>query len=148
MLDGSGVEGRRGFPPYSHAAMGVEGRGGFPPYSEPALTLQTRLLNLPDTASLLPALSPLSLSPSSASVYCPSGTGSRALDVRAGYYTVGGPTSNHTRAEQAVCEPGFYCKRGVKLVCPVGRFGATTVRALGHGERVRTSPSLRAVDHQ
>lgn len=58
-------------------------------------------------------------------VFCPEGTGNEPVSVSAGYYAVGGDNTNQTRSAQVKCEPGFYCKHGVKFVCPVGRYGSS-----------------------
>ena len=69
-------------------------------------------------------------------VFCPRGTGREPKYVRPGYYSRGDnnnakynddhlSNSNTTRSEEALCEEGFYCQRGIKKVCPVGRFGST-----------------------
>jgi hypothetical protein len=78
-----------------------------------------------------------------AAVYCPQGTGSKPVDVQAGYYTLGGMASNITRDREVQCEPGFYCKRGVKYVCPVGRYGDRAVSAQGD----RTKPADAPIPH-
>jgi len=68
-------------------------------------------------------------------VFCPRGTGREPKYVRPGYYSRGDnnnakynddhlSNSNTTRSEEALCEEGFYCQRGIKKVCPVGTFGA------------------------
>jgi len=56
--------------------------------------------------------------------FCPEGTGEIVHNVRAGYYTVGGDErKNNTRISETKCEPGFYCKNGIKTRCPPGTFG-------------------------
>ncbi|DAZ92498.1 TPA: hypothetical protein N0F65_012728 [Lagenidium giganteum] len=54
---------------------------------------------------------------------CATGTGIPTPIAR-GYYSVGG--SNMTRFFQRPCEPGFYCKNGIKRQCPAGTYGATS----------------------
>ena len=53
--------------------------------------------------------------------YCPVGS-SAPLPVTSGYYSAGG-TEYDARASQSQCEPGYYCKRGVKRRCAKGRYG-------------------------
>jgi hypothetical protein len=53
--------------------------------------------------------------------FCPRQT---ALPIRVGRgnYTIGG--SINRRTNQLPCEPGFYCKDGIKISCPAGTFGS------------------------
>jgi hypothetical protein len=46
--------------------------------------------------------------------------------VSQGYYSIGGGASNTTRFHQRPCEPGYFCKDGIKYQCPEGTFGATS----------------------
>lgn len=50
-------------------------------------------------------------------VYCPLGSVAPTT-VSDGFYSIG-PT-NSTRNAELQCEPGFYCRGGVKIVCPAG----------------------------
>ena len=52
--------------------------------------------------------------------YCPLGSGIR-YSVSAGFYTIGETAS--TRKAQIICEPGHYCRLGIKRECEAGRFG-------------------------
>jgi protocatechuate 3,4-dioxygenase beta subunit len=54
-------------------------------------------------------------------VYCPAGSG-KPIAVSKGYYSIGGSPS--LRTNQTKCEPGFYCKDGIKLSCPAGSYGS------------------------
>lgn len=45
--------------------------------------------------------------------------------VTEGYYTTGGSVDGLTRDNQTICEPGWYCRRGIRIKCPAGRYGAT-----------------------
>lgn len=69
--------------------------------------------------------------------YCPPGSATRRL-VGAGYYTIvswsdpaytaplatSTRTSNRNAASaQTMCEPGYYCKLGIRYPCAAGRFG-------------------------
>jgi hypothetical protein len=56
------------------------------------------------------------------SVYCPLAS-KVPTAVSTGYYTVGASPS--TRHAQKICEPGFYCVKGIKYECMEGLFGAT-----------------------
>ena len=53
-------------------------------------------------------------------VYCPRGSVT-PTPVDEGYYTVG-PTST-TRTHQLICEAGYFCTGGVKVMCPPGVYG-------------------------
>lgn len=53
--------------------------------------------------------------------FCPRGSAS-PHQVDEGYYSIGGFTSS-TRTLQKKCEPGFWCKDGVKSLCEPGYFG-------------------------
>eukprot|EP00501_MAST-03F_sp_TOSAG23-6_P002544 GSMAST32.ASY1.ANO1.2683.1 assembled CDS len=61
--------------------------------------------------------------PAGTYVFCPEGSGSpRHVDT--GYYTI--PlisASSTTRQAQKQCEPGWYCKNGIKNPCPPGVYG-------------------------
>ena len=67
-------------------------------------------------------------------VYCPEGS-FQPHQVDIGYYTTGSltfPTMDKQdandaqfRSSQIICEPGYYCVNGVKLPCPIGRYGDT-----------------------
>lgn len=54
--------------------------------------------------------------------YCPAGT-HYPITVSAGYYSIGGGQDNRTRFAQVICPEGSYCKKGVAVLCPKGRFG-------------------------
>lgn len=56
--------------------------------------------------------------------YCPLGS-AKPLQVRAGYYSIGG-NNEFTRSAEMICEIGFYCKNGLKESCPQGTFGNST----------------------
>jgi hypothetical protein len=63
------------------------------------------------------------------SVFCPVGSG-KARKVSRGYYTTGGVGTKETdasslvsRTGEQICPPGTYCKEGVKIECPAGRYG-------------------------
>jgi len=56
--------------------------------------------------------------------WCPPGAW-EVVPVTPGYYTVGGDASGLTRTGEVECEPGWYCRRGVRIRCPAGRYGAT-----------------------
>jgi hypothetical protein len=58
-----------------------------------------------------------------AAYYCPSGSRFPLL-VGGGNYTVGGDADNMTRYDQLVCTPGTFCRGGLRLNCPKGRFGS------------------------
>ena len=55
--------------------------------------------------------------------YCPAGS-SKPSEVSLGYYSVGGKDET-TRSDQALCNIGYYCKKGLKVPCPVGSYGNT-----------------------
>ncbi|CAM9909449.1 unnamed protein product, partial [Hapterophycus canaliculatus] len=57
-------------------------------------------------------------------VYCSEGSVYPA-PVRAGFYSLGGGSAGATRVSQVRCEAGYYCKDGVRAVCPAGTFGAS-----------------------
>ena len=55
-------------------------------------------------------------------VYCPLGSFSPTI-VSNGYYTItGGPL---TRSNQTICQPGYYCTKGIRRKCPAGKYGLT-----------------------
>ena len=56
-------------------------------------------------------------------VYCPLGSSSVSF-VSDGNYSTGGTVN--TRTGEAMCEAGYYCKNGVRSLCPAGRFGNVT----------------------
>jgi hypothetical protein len=66
-------------------------------------------------------------------VYCPQGS-VQPLPVAEGYYTVG-PTPMQ-RTHQLICEAGFFCRGGVKTMCPVGVYGSS----LGLSTEACTAP--------
>ena len=55
-----------------------------------------------------------------AEFYCPLGS-VLPTKVTDGYYTVNGADDEH-RSDQKECEPGFYCSRGKKEICPAGYY--------------------------
>lgn len=44
--------------------------------------------------------------------------------VLQGYYTIG--LTNSTRFYQRLCEPGYFCRHGIRYQCPAGTYGATS----------------------
>lgn len=63
-------------------------------------------------------------------LYCPMGSGF-PLRVDTGFYSVPEGADNHRhRQNQTICEPGYYCEKGVRQRCPAGRYG--TVEGLAH----------------
>lgn len=68
----------------------------------------------------------------SAAVFCPAGSGA-PIRASAGRKTVGGGRPSplggvdeeKTRSYDAPCDVGHYCKNGVQIQCPVGRYGNT-----------------------
>ena len=62
-----------------------------------------------------------------ASVYCPSGS-SIPIVAPPGYYTVGPfPIEDpRRRVDIRICEPGYFCKAGVKVQCPPGTYGSSS----------------------
>jgi hypothetical protein len=76
--------------------------------------------------------SPKQIECGSADVYCPRGS-SNPQKVTIGYYGgFSGPdafaqalwdTKNSTCSVEFLCEPGYFCKQGVKYPCPPGTFG-------------------------
>ena len=53
--------------------------------------------------------------------YCPLGSAA-PVPVTKGYYTVDGEVT--LRANQTICEPGFYCQKGIRIACPRGTYGS------------------------
>jgi hypothetical protein len=53
--------------------------------------------------------------------FCPRGSGA-PHQVDEGYYSTGGSNTS-TRTLQKKCEPGFWCKDGVKYLCEPGYYG-------------------------
>ena len=58
-----------------------------------------------------------------ASVYCPPGSG-QPTNVSAAHYTVGGADSA-TRTNQIECNPGHWCRGGIRYLCSAGRYGSS-----------------------
>lgn len=63
------------------------------------------------------------------SVFCPAGS-KIPTPVWSGYYTIRSSAlaisfydDRQVRAAQLQCEPGYYCSRGEKFLCPAGRYG-------------------------
>ena len=56
--------------------------------------------------------------------YCPEGS-EKKLFVMPGYYGKGSIDDNHY-SEQIICEPGHYCDRAKKQICPAGTYGNTS----------------------
>ena len=58
-----------------------------------------------------------------ASVFCPQGDASAPRAVGPGHYSTPEEGAVGARSGVAVCPLGFYCQHGLRLPCPVGRFG-------------------------
>lgn len=82
----------------------------------------------------------------STDVYCPIGSAAPSL-VATGYYTTshsgndsllisysvdGNEFRGWARSEQAICNPGYYCVKGVRYPCPAGRYGASAGLSTGY----------------
>ncbi len=64
-------------------------------------------------------------------MYCPRGEAAAPLSVGPGYYTLPEDSSLVTfRSSAHPCPPGFYCSGGVRLPCPVGRYGSASALSL------------------
>ena len=69
-----------------------------------------------------------------AQYYCPRGSAA-PLQVHDGYYSLATTVSTgldteasrrfRTLSSQSVCEPGYYCFRGIRRMCPAGVYGKT-----------------------
>ena len=59
----------------------------------------------------------------SAAFFCPSGSVAPQL-VDKGHYSAGGQDGS-TRTREMLCEPGRFCKNGVRYECPAGYYGST-----------------------
>ena len=60
----------------------------------------------------------------SALFFCPK-TAEFPTEASSGYYT-GGSADRMTQTHQTRCEPGYYCKSGIRYPCPPGYFGSSS----------------------
>lgn len=68
--------------------------------------------------------------------FCPN-NGMVSVDVvTVGFYSIGG-NSNTTRTGQQICEPGYFCLSGIRVMCPSGTFspspGSSTCTGVSTG---------------
>ena len=71
-------------------------------------------------------------------LYCPMASGF-PLRVDTGFYSIPeGPDNHRYRQNQTSCEPGYYCKSGVRHKCPAGRYG--TSERLAHSNCTAECP--------